>query len=311
LNEKGLDSLKGQKQGVDDQVEMLKMALGQRNGLDLSPLMALTDSWTGSNLQKGYTKPDADKIQAGVQSMTQAIQKGRNDLSQNEIDLLKSQLGIAAHKQEAEQRAADRALQLKMHQDQLADSAANRKAMTDTKNLVHAQDKFNGDSNVSKVVGSLHEAEETDKKLDEGLTNPVVAQAIPLYLAKMAVSGRLNETEINMQGGSQAFANRMEKLAKRIEGEGLTQTDYAYMKRLVKMTRDGAAQEYHQLLDKHAGQYAQSAKVSKDEAKDLLSGGYLPSLGDSPSTAPNAGEVVDGYKFKGGNPADPNSWEKS
>jgi hypothetical protein len=30
----------------------------------------------------------------------------------------------------------------------------------------------------------------------------------------------------------------------------------------------------------------------------------------NPSAGPKAGEVKDGYRFKGGNPADKNNWQK-
>lgn len=51
-------------------------------------------------------------------------------------------------------------------------------------------------------------------------------------------------------------------------------------------------------------------KFNQEKAAGLRSGAYFEE-GFSPSTAggPSAGAVEDGYRFKGGDPADPNNWE--
>lgn len=75
----------------------------------------------------------------------------------------------------------------------------------------------------------------------------------------------------------------------------LTQTDYKRSRNDVKAYRDNA-----QRLGLDPDMYA----------PDPYSG-FKPQ-GEKPATgkAPMKGQTVDGYKFKGGNPADPNSWER-
>lgn len=41
-----------------------------------------------------------------------------------------------------------------------------------------------------------------------------------------------------------------------------------------------------------------------------IRGAIQPQAQSAPASGPRAGEVVDGYRFKGGNPSDPNAWEK-
>lgn len=52
------------------------------------------------------------------------------------------------------------------------------------------------------------------------------------------------------------------------------------------------------------------AKEGKTSHKRIVEGRDTPAAGGG-SAAPKAGDVVDGYEFKGGNPADKNSWKKA
>lgn len=61
-------------------------------GVDLSPLVALTDSWTGSNLLAGYGgSPTDQNIALGMQ-LAPMIAQAENQLSKNELDALKMNL---------------------------------------------------------------------------------------------------------------------------------------------------------------------------------------------------------------------------
>jgi hypothetical protein len=114
LDSKNSSYLKEQGKGLKDTEEMLKLALGQKAQLDLSPLLALADAWSGSRLAQSYRGPQDPN--AMIQSLEGALQKGRNDITENDIALLKSKIGI-----EGELLASqDRAQNARLRQQEIA-----------------------------------------------------------------------------------------------------------------------------------------------------------------------------------------------
>lgn len=96
LNGRELESLKQQGLSVD----ALKKHLGEVQGaelpMDLSGLAALTDAWTGSHFVQAYRPPENKKDRdEQIAKLEAAIAAGSNNLSENEIGLLRSQLNNA------------------------------------------------------------------------------------------------------------------------------------------------------------------------------------------------------------------------
>lgn len=115
LNNKGIESLKLQSEGIADLEQLRNSLLGQGDvQTDITPAMALMDSWSkrGGNSAESYTKPPTgEERQANLRGMQAQIQRAREGMSSQEMDLLKSQLGIAAQKEAAVERSEDRKLQ--------------------------------------------------------------------------------------------------------------------------------------------------------------------------------------------------------
>jgi hypothetical protein len=93
LSEAGRNALEGQRQGLQENEASYKKFQEMPAQLDFSPLAALSDSWTGSNLlpatKKTVTPEERMKLQQELQGKLQEQRKG---LSQEEIAFLKSQL---------------------------------------------------------------------------------------------------------------------------------------------------------------------------------------------------------------------------
>lgn len=93
LNAGNIDSLKNQ--GLS--VAALKKQLGETTNkdlpLDLTPLAALTDAWTGSKFADSYKPTETYKDrQAAIAKLRDEIQKSEGSLSENEMRGLKDQL---------------------------------------------------------------------------------------------------------------------------------------------------------------------------------------------------------------------------
>lgn len=81
-------------------LESQNRILDQPSQLDLSPLMALTDAWTGSHLAKTYRKPDSDlQKEAALAKLSDQVSKSGKQLSENEISLLKTAFNVESNRQ--------------------------------------------------------------------------------------------------------------------------------------------------------------------------------------------------------------------
>lgn len=94
VNAQKIDALREQAEGLKTQQLMAKMFAENPGQLDLTPLAALVDSQTGSKFAASYKVPTgaADK-QKEVLALQNALQKNRDALSDDHVNLLKSQLG--------------------------------------------------------------------------------------------------------------------------------------------------------------------------------------------------------------------------
>lgn len=89
LQQKIQQQIELQRQGIESQRAQVQQ-LGQApQEMDLSPLMALTDSWTGSNFSKSYQKPETAQERAYKQAqLQQGLRNQESGLIDSEIKML-------------------------------------------------------------------------------------------------------------------------------------------------------------------------------------------------------------------------------
>jgi hypothetical protein len=95
LNARELDSLK--QQGLT--AESLRQKLGALEGkelpMDLTPLAALTDQWTGSNFSQTYRPQETKQSRdAQVEKLRSQVLTAEQGLTAGEIDMLKNKVGM-------------------------------------------------------------------------------------------------------------------------------------------------------------------------------------------------------------------------
>lgn len=76
---------------IQDQNNLTGLLAGQDSQMDISPLLALSDAWTGHNISKGYKGPQSQEEKlAIVQQLKNGILKAQQGLSDDEINMLKT-----------------------------------------------------------------------------------------------------------------------------------------------------------------------------------------------------------------------------
>ena len=101
LQQKIQERINLQRQGIDSQREQVQQLGKSPQQLDLTPLMALTDAWTGSNFTKSYQRPETKQERAYKQAqLEQGIQRQESGLLNSEIQML-----AMLEKREAKQAA--------------------------------------------------------------------------------------------------------------------------------------------------------------------------------------------------------------
>jgi len=108
INAKQMDSIRQQQAGIDQGQAQAAALAGMPLQTDLSPLMNLSDTWFGGNLQKGYAKPETGRERIGTaQALQNAIQKQMGGLTESELGLLKQKLGERQHGADLKARYAE------------------------------------------------------------------------------------------------------------------------------------------------------------------------------------------------------------
>jgi hypothetical protein len=106
---------KQQQGGIDGQRQVLseQQARSKNQQVDLSPLMSLTDTWTGSNLAQGYNRPTSVEDNASMTNqLQQGLQKSMGALTKGEQDYLETMLKYS-------QKATDADLMAQLGQEKL------------------------------------------------------------------------------------------------------------------------------------------------------------------------------------------------
>lgn len=299
-----------------------KSLIEQPTQMDLSPLMALADSWGGTKLAQSYNKPGDNK--ALLMQLRSELDKNAQGLSEQQVQLLKAQLDVQARKEDREsQRDATRALR-------------------ETADALHKQqrgDKLNEQQNKhfdTARSGYMHDTEELRKKkielgnlnqtLEDALTNPAAANELAIDRARFTVPSRLSDVEISALGYKSMgdLEQRLNQAYESAKSGTITAENYKAIKDNLALKATHLDDALQQKAAEHAGAYAR--KTGKDPSSalyELVGNEYGPEIlqPKAPATQSPAvnspytpGQIIPGedgnYKFNGGNWKDQRNYEK-
>lgn len=148
--ESGKENKRVQAEGIkrlEDQRGMIDAIPRQ---MDLSPFANLIGQWTGQDLTKGYKKPvSPEERMQMLMNLEGGIQKSREGMASNELELLKSRLGIASQREMAKDREETRKLTasaLKTQKDMVAGDRHDRQTQ-------QSREKFVGTEDAKQMAG--------------------------------------------------------------------------------------------------------------------------------------------------------------
>lgn len=103
LEARSLQGIKDQRSSIEKLREYQADLGKQEAQFDLSPLMALADQWTGSNLSQGYKRPEtAAEKKARAMQIEQTIAGQNSKITDDELGLLKTQMMGEMYKNKAD-----------------------------------------------------------------------------------------------------------------------------------------------------------------------------------------------------------------
>jgi hypothetical protein len=310
LNNSNLDALNQQQGGIDDQkklIDNLKNSFQQKT--NYAPLLALADSWTGSNLGKGYEAPETQtQRQTLIAQLQDHLQKSQQGLTDTQVKLMKDQLDSKYAAQQMKLLAGgmnsaksgkdqDKAMQ---NVQQLLESARGNPAASQAEKDIYAAQKANS---LTNLYGDPN-------KLSQSQVNLLTAE-----IGKIASGGQSTQAELD--GLSPGTLNgKLSSVWGKLQNAPTPANAGAFIKQYQDYANALTGDAQKVISDKY-GRIIESRKHQLgDDNYGLLKAHYLdrftpqPAPASAPPAGPQAGTVQDGFVFKGGDPSDQKNWVK-
>lgn len=327
---------KAKAENVKAMVEVLGKKIDQHKGLlstVANPQMAA--QW----MQAAYQDPDLGKIMSRLGPLEQVVSSIPQDPQGFQNWLLQTSAGADKLRGQLAQEAAaaeTKANNLRTDARVKSEGAANRSVTMRGQDMTDARTR-----DITAVTKETQATAKRDEKVEKGVTkysDTLQKEGIPELEA--AVSGAeavLNKYPAGQVPGIGAVKNALPAAAMSDEGKNVRQA-LAQVRNIVLSARSGAAvtdQELRRLVEEIGtgvgmseddirnglGRVrtrletikANTAAGVSDDVKSLYEergGVKIQRGGATAPSGPKAGTVQDGYRFKGGDPADSKNWEK-
>lgn len=285
----------------NDMLGQLKSKLAALNNkplpTDYRGLASLFDSWGGTNtagaLAPQETFQDRQKAINGLQD---AIMKGQQSMSQDELGMLKTKLQTMWHEDDVDARNQQHAAQMAMTASYRDALLKDKGGKFDTKEFDNAVKGLNSDKNVIEARGALDKMAEFRKQVELAKTNPAAANMVPIAEVKQFVP-RVSSQELAAATGSKDWEDRLKQVYQTTAAGGTLTADNA--KFLTDFTNEmerQVQQNYIQNVNRHANVYFNnhpSTFKSQQEAADAISGGEYSKYGGGGKPTAAAGPSAD------------------
>ena len=248
-----------QKGDISAQSELQKRYAGIPQQLDLSPLAALTDAWSGSKFAQTYKAPESQQEKIKAESAFQELQrKGRGDI----VDALSKQLFNKGYldqlRMNATQGRSDRAYDLKTREDLF-------KAFEGNKTVVASKEALAGVGNARALLNA---------------GTPVSDEAFKTALARASgEKGPLSDYDVKKYAGSPAAAAAYNRMWAKYTTGRLTDAD----RKDFGIVIDTMERRQRGLLENEKNRFITKVapnvyRVKSEDAKEILGSTDIPSM---------------------------------
>ncbi len=292
--------------------------------VDLSPLLALSDSWGGTKLAQSYARPQDNKDL--LMKLRSELDKNSQGMSEQQVQLLKAQLETQARKEDRE-ATRDLTKSNKEIANAVREQARNDKLSEQgLKHLKDAQDAWNKDPIAKDATDKFYQVTGVRNAINEAATNPALKGIVPALIARLNEKGVLTDQDIGRYSGSSAFASKWKQYVQGAEEGTITDENLEMFKKVAKTFADTAENTMHERAALHAKQYSnQTGKPVEQSLYDVTGGTVDPTILQPKSAAAQsggevtspykAGDIIEGeagahFRFNGGNWQDKRNYEK-
>lgn len=215
----GSDQIKQQRAGIDSLAKLAAANVAVPSQMDLTPILQLIDTWTGSKFANGYQKPRTAEDQAKLGfAYAKDIQDQRNKLADDLQALAKSN-----------QTAGGLVLDKTTGKVGLSSEFGNKAESAPKGNPVTAANQFNkyAQSELKPFNDRINTIGQIHTEVAQG--NPIDDRRIAILRASMDAHGRPNIAEVQMDAGDAAWVPRLEQAWDRVTKGTMTEHNRALM----------------------------------------------------------------------------------
>jgi len=316
-----------------DEVNRLKESLAnyqsQPQGRDLRPLAALSDMWFGGNLSRVAEQmaPESAAQRAKVMSDIQAkIAAAQGQMTKSEMDMMKSKLAQLGYMDERQIKAEEAKMKAMSGMNSSTGEAKMIRALTGRDSLAdRAFNRIHEDPVIKKAVAQLQQMDLDLHTLGDPtlIMTPQMISEAEMGLAR-AIGGGGAVTAVSTQEKVEfnSIKRDLIKLRQRVTNKP-TDIDSpevkAQMIHTMKRLREAYANNIYARAQKklegasRAYKNTPQAIEAMKEAVDSYNPDRMKYVDPNEAHgggggAPKVGDVVDGYKFLGGDPSKQESW---
>ena len=270
--------------------------------VNLKPLMAWADSIGGTNVSSGYTAPTSLQDRKNqIMKLQDAIARNEGAMSDDELNYLKSKAMESKENRIVSQFNAGQ------------DYKKQRLGYLDDALAMKAGKQIDSDNMIQTITTQNQNLEKAQHTLKGGMITPQLLSEIEMDVAA-ALSGKGQATDhVRKSVEMGSFDRKMTELKQMLSSspQGVNMPEYAdYLHSVIDRLKEANSININGRVNQlQTGYQNMSSKKVKDVVKDKVES--LSSKNQVHATeSPEVGTVVDGYRFNGGNPSNPASWEQ-
>lgn len=326
------ESIGRQDQALDMQKQLAAHYAKQDQGLDYRPLAAYVDSMTGSKLSGAAESMAPDSPQKKLQNqldMATKIATTQGGITKDQLDYIRQKLQQQSY---VENRASKADIARNADLTKLATSGATSGLQRERLDLQKQRLGYQTDKEARAAVNNDQMLKLYTPRLEGAAKIGELIQSARegKVVKNNALLGQLNAEIARLETGSQSPGLAASEKTELTSAQAELQ---AFYDRVKSSPSDSLTPEILDTADKLISELSSSYKKGIDSRMKVLKGGmtdnqkaivdekhkaikdtYAPRLGGwegigEAAGAPKVGDIMDGHKFKGGDPGNPASWE--